>query len=230
MVATWYSSIRCVDVLDAMINRYMEAASEGVPLRFVIAFLISFVALASPPESHSHGVVEAILQARMLELLSMPHWQAVDPRIGDGALAAALVVVGVLAERGITTAFLRMANRSSKYREKVAETYKQLGGEVIPLEARSTRLQLLEGTIKPTARRFSRSVCASQLAFSTGCTVLFCGGSSLDVVVAVTLIAFGMFRAIASGRIFIAEYFPLIALRSVLQGMPVPANLARPDS
>lgn len=213
-----------------MINRYLEAASEGVPLRFVIAFLISFVALASPPVSDSHGVVEAILRARIFELLSTPHWQAVDPRVADVALAAAFVVLGVLAERGITTAFLRLANRSSKYRDKVAETYKQLAGEVIPLEARSTRLQLLDGTFKPTAKRFSRSVCASQLAFCAGSTVIFCGGSSLDIVVAVMLIALGLARAIASGRIFIAEYFPLIALRSVLQGMPAPANLARPDS
>lgn len=217
-------------MLDAMISKYLEAASDGVPLRYVIGFLVSIVVLTCPPVPGSDGVVDALLQLSLLDLFSLSHWKAVDPRIGLAVIATVLVAWGAIAERGISTAFFHLANRRSQYREKVAETYRGISVQSGSIEARATRLQLLETTMKPVLRRFTRSVAASQLSFIVAFAVLFCGGAALDVAIFLILLLVGIVRTIATVRLFIAEYFPLLALRSVLHGMPPPAYLSGSDA
>jgi len=210
-----------------MANRYLEAASEGVPLRYVCGVLVAMVAVTSPIESR--GLIDAVVAIRVIDLFDLDYWTSLDVRIGTIVFASSLVALGVICERCIAVLLFRLAARVSKYRQRVSDEYLSLASQESKVDSRTSRLQLLDGAIKPVAKRFNASVGSAQLCFAFGFLIFLCGRGSVDIFVALATISIGVMRTINTVAIFFSEYYPMIAMRNLLRGVAPPQDIVGQD-
>lgn len=206
-----------------MANRYLEAASEGVPLRYVCGILVTLIAVTSP--IGSGGLIDAVVAVKVVDLFSLDYWTALEVRVGTLFLAASFVAMGVMLERCLAVVLFKLAARISSYRERVANEYRSLASQKSQAESRASRLQLLDGAIKPIAKRFNSSIASAQLCFTVGFLILLFGRGVLDVCVALATLSIGVMRTIVTVRVFFSEYYPMIAMRNLLRGVPPPLDI-----
>lgn len=214
-------------MLDSIAQKYIEAASASIPLRHICAMVTSLVIITC--SDRAGALVKAIFEIPLFDLLDLAYWNSLDLSLSALYLALTLVILGVLAERCLAVSLFRLAARFFDYRNKVLVEYRKLVSSPASTESRESRLKLLEGAAKPTARRFSRSVCISQMSFTSAFTFLLWGGAAIDFLIGAALLTIGVLRTVETVKIFISEYFPIIALRNVLQGLPPPAEIADLD-
>lgn len=210
-------------------NRYAEAASEGLPLRYVVGFILSLLVLTTAPMASSTGMTNAIVELHIFQLANLDYWKLIDPRMGDVLLACGIVASSVFAERLLSRVLFSVADKKGNYRSIISQYYLKLAADQQTSESRSQKLQLLEGAIKPTAKKFSYQVCFSQLAFICGIALALCGDGLLDLALTLVFFAAALLSTFRAVHLFLAEYYPLIALRNTIQGLPPPVGVAGSD-
>lgn len=207
-------------MLDAIAAKYAECATERLPLRYVIVFLFVLLVLLAASRANSLDTLSSLMSLRVLDFASSQFWVALDINVGDIAIAASVVFIGILAERVLAEGLLFLANRSSRFREKISRKYLQISRDDRDAVERSASLDVLEIAVKPVANRFLNSLCISQFCFSTSMVLMIVQRSSVDAAIACLLFFLAAANTMRSLTIFISAYYPLLALRQALLGLP----------
>lgn len=207
-------------MFDAIATKYAECAAERLPLRYVIVFLSVLLVLSAANRANSIDALSSVMSMKVLDFASDQFWVSLDIAVGDLVLAASVVAIGVLAERISAEGLIFLADRSSRFRELLARKYVQISRDDRDAVERSTRLELLEIAVKPVAKRFLSSLSISQFCFSASVVLMIVQRSSVDVAIACLLSLLAVASTIRSLTIFISTYYPLLALRQALLGLP----------
>lgn len=68
-------------------------------------------------------------------------------------------------------------------------------------------------------------IASAQLCLTAGFLILLLGRGVLDVCVALATLSIGAMRTIVTVRVFFSEYYPMIAMRNLLRGVPPPLDI-----
>lgn len=207
-------------MFDAIATKYAECAAERLPLRYVIVFLFVLLLLSAANRANSVDVLSSVMSMKVLDFASGQFWVSLDIAVGDLVLAASVVAIGILAERLSAEGLIFLANRSSRFREQISRKYLQISRDNRDAVERSASLEVLEIAVKPVAKRFLSSLSISQFCFSASLVLMIAQRSSLDAAIACLLSFLAVASTIRSLIIFISTYYPLLALRQALLGLP----------
>lgn len=208
-------------MFESLATSYLESVTARFPAQRALVFVIGFILSLVISEALSGGIVSTLLKFELVNLTVPSKPPLVDSTIGGLILGLGLAFLGVAASRLTAFTLFRLADRSTKMREKVRKIYRK-GANTGSLSApdRQTEISILEGSLLHAASRIKAFNALAEFSGAVGLLLIAAASISgtQDFVVGLLFTSLLVLCVVRSVQIFISDYFAMAAYKNRLQG------------